>query len=463
MWKSYFEKLYTPTGNYDNDFKKEIEGQFDEMWDNSYNTQPFLMKEDITSDEVEECKKKLKNSKAPGWDQVTAEHLKHGGPYLIEIITNIYKDMVRLEVYPPQLKVGIIVPIPKGDKDVTIMNNNRGITLLSVISKVFDNVMYNRHSKWADKKKPLDPLQGAGKDKCSSIHTTYLLRETICHNMERGNTVYVGLLDTKKAFDTVWVKGVFVKMYRTGMDPVIWRMLVFSNKQFICKVRIGNELSEPFTAGQGLHQGAHWSMHLFSRHYDDMLKELRQDDIGACIGTVYSGNPTYADDVSIATLHKPLLQKLLNTAHNYSQKWQFEFNSAKSAIILFGQDTCPKQKMTLGGCVIDEVAGDIHMGVLLSNDREMESGFVRQRIGKAMRAYFAAVGLGSQAIPVSPVVMTKLYWSNCITTMTHGLEVFPLSKPSHELLEQAHGTIAKMVQGISKQTANITPTATLGW
>ena len=50
-----------------------------------------------------------------------------------------------------------------------------------------------------------------------------------------------------------------------------------------------------------------------------------------------------------------------------------------------------------------------------------------------------------------------------MTTMTHGLEVLPLSKPSFELMEQAHGTIAKMVQGIPKQTANVTPTATLGW
>ena len=463
MWKSYFEELYTPKDEYDNEFKVEIEEAFDNMWGESYNAESFLMKEEITSSEVMACTKKLKNNKAPGWDQVTAEHLKQGGARLTEVLTKIFNKMISLEVYPSHLKIGVIVPIPKGDKDVTVMGNNRGITLFSVISKVFDNVMYNRHSKWADEKQPLDPLQGAGKPKCSSIHTTYLLRETICHNIERGNTVYVGLLDTKKAFDTVWVKGVFVKMYRTGMDPIIWRMLVLSYRDFICHVRVGDELSEPFTAGQGLHQGAHLSMHLFGRHYNDMLQELRDENIGAYVGPVYSGNPTYADDVSIATLHKPLLQKLLDKAYTYSHLWQFDFNSTKSAIVIFGKDTCPKQTLRLGGSAIEVLQGDVHMGVLLSHDREMEIAFTKQRIGKAMRAFFAAQGLGSSYVPVSPTVLTRLYWTNCITTMTHGIEVFTLSKPSFELMEQAHGAIAKMVQGMPKQTANIAPTATLGW
>ena len=138
--------------------------------------------------------------------------------------------MVRYEVIPKHLKVGIIVPIPKGEKDVSIMGNNRGITLLPVIGKIFENILLHRHVKWADKNDPFDALQGAGQDKCSSTHTSYLLRETISHNIERDSTVYVALLDTQKAFDTVWIKGVLYKMFLTGMDRVIWRLLVESYK-----------------------------------------------------------------------------------------------------------------------------------------------------------------------------------------------------------------------------------------
>ena len=47
--------------------------------------------------------------------------------------------------------------------------------------------------------------------------------------------------------------------------------------------------------------------------------------------------------------------------------------------------------------------------------------------------------------------------------MAHGLEILPLSDTSYQILEQAHGAMAKMVQGQSKQTANVVPLATLGW
>ena len=48
---------------------------------------------------------------------------------------------------------------------------------------------------------------------------------------------------------------------------------VLSYKYFLCHVRIGDELSDGFMAGQGLHQGAPWIMHMLTRHYD-MLGEL---------------------------------------------------------------------------------------------------------------------------------------------------------------------------------------------
>lgn len=47
--------------------------------------------------------------------------------------------------------------------------------------------------------------------------------------------------------------------------------------------------------------------------------------------------------------------------------------------------------------------------------------------------------------------------------MAYGLELYPLQDNSMGQLEQAHGAMAKMIQGQPKQTANVTPLATLGW
>ncbi len=43
------------------------------------------------------------------------------------------------------------------------------------------------------------------------------LRETIAHNGERGNPVHVVVLDSRKAFDQVWVDGLFSQLYHMGI------------------------------------------------------------------------------------------------------------------------------------------------------------------------------------------------------------------------------------------------------
>ena len=56
----------------------------------------------------------------------------------------------------------------------------------------------------------ISKFQGSGKDHCSSIHTAWIVKETIWSNVEDEKTIYVGLLDARKAFDTVWQDGVFL-------------------------------------------------------------------------------------------------------------------------------------------------------------------------------------------------------------------------------------------------------------
>ena len=46
-------------------------------------------------------------------------------------------------VFPSELKVGNVLPLFKADDDM-LFNNYRPVSLLSVLSKVFERIMYNR-------------------------------------------------------------------------------------------------------------------------------------------------------------------------------------------------------------------------------------------------------------------------------------------------------------------------------
>ena len=286
----------------------------------------------------------------------------------------------------------IIIPIPKGDKDSTIQGNNRGITLLPVIGKVFEKITFSRHNEWAGKRDPLDQLQGAAQEKCSSTHTSLLLRETVAHNVERDSAVYIALVDVEKAFDKIWINALLYKLYRDGMDPVIWLLLRKSYTNFTCKVRIG-ELSESFIAGQGVHQGAPWSMYLFEKYYDDLLKTLKNSGMGTQIYGIQTGNPAFADDLCITTLHKPMLQSQLDKVYEFSTKWRMKFNPTKSAIVIVGKDTMPSISVTIGGLTIPVKEGEQHMGIFIGTNHELEIKFLKKRVHKARTAFFSSLSI----------------------------------------------------------------------
>jgi hypothetical protein len=214
----------------------------------------------------------------------------------------LYNAITLKESVPSHFKKGIIVPIPKGTKDQSILDNNRGITLLSTIAKVYEKLLYNRYSPWAKEQGIIDDLQGAAQDHCSSTHTTWLLRETIAHNRECGNSVYVALLDTSKAFDEVWIDGLLYQLYNTGIDGRLWRIIKSFYQDFQCTVHVGSKVSEWFPA---LHYGALWSMHLFQIMNNILIRTLKHSAKGFQIDFINCTDPAFADDIAIVSLQKP--------------------------------------------------------------------------------------------------------------------------------------------------------------
>jgi len=86
--------------------------------------------------EVEKAIKKLKRSKSPGIDQISAELIKAGCRAIRSEIHKLVNSIRRKEELPDEMKEFIIVPFyKKGDK--TDCSNYRGISLLPTTYKIF--------------------------------------------------------------------------------------------------------------------------------------------------------------------------------------------------------------------------------------------------------------------------------------------------------------------------------------
>ena len=421
-WAQYFETLYTPSDNnsYDRNFRTFVENQFTNMHEESLSWVDDILESKIHEDEVLSVIKELKTKKAPGCDQITSEHIKYGGNRLMQCLTKLFNYINKYEYIPTSFKIGIIIPIPKGTKSRLYQDNHRGITLLPTVAKMYEKILYHRMLAWARKNNLLHKLQGAERDKCSSLNTAWVIREAISTIQDKGKTVYIGSLDIRKCYDSVWQKGAFYKLFHDfHLRGKSWRLLQKLYDGFRCKVRIAGRLSDSFQALQGLHQGAPCSMLIFVLYINELLHELDQGMGKVKIGNNIINSPCFADDVCTLALSKNALQQRFTVAYKYSCKWQFSFNPEKCAYVIVGKDDMPSFKIKLGSNVIKKVCVEEHLGTALCCDAKSELEYMKKRIKTCKTMNCSIQGIRSHRVPhFQSYYMVLRLW-----TYTHTLAV----------------------------------------
>ena len=101
--------------------------------------------------EIQAAIKSLKNKKSPGIDQLNAELFKIDTVLAADTVHPVFQKIWEQAVIPNSWSEGNIITIPKSG-GLTYCNIWRGITLLSIPSKVFCIILISRIIKAVDKK-----------------------------------------------------------------------------------------------------------------------------------------------------------------------------------------------------------------------------------------------------------------------------------------------------------------------
>ena len=196
-WRMHYSDPYTPKHNpkFDNEFAAHIEHCIKTYEVKSHNASHDILDDPFNADEVAAICRNLPNNKSSGPDGLTYEHVKFGGPALLETLTRVLNVIRTTETIPKCFKIENIVSLFKTNKkDRYDKDNYRGITLLNIIGKII-----------LDKWMPLfvdmgfpNRLQYAYQKGKSSTDASMSLQEAVHHNIERGSKVYSCFLDSKK-------------------------------------------------------------------------------------------------------------------------------------------------------------------------------------------------------------------------------------------------------------------------
>ena len=95
---------------------------------------------DINVEILENIISKLARGKSAGCDNITIEHLQYSHPIVLCTIAKVFNIMLLLKYVPNSFGSGLTIPIPKGDgkRHFDKLEDYRGITISSVLSKIFE-------------------------------------------------------------------------------------------------------------------------------------------------------------------------------------------------------------------------------------------------------------------------------------------------------------------------------------
>ena len=157
---------------------------------------------------------------------------------------------------PDAFGFGIIVPLMK-DKtgDANSLNNQRGITLIPVISKLFEILLL----EYFETVLLTDDLQFGFKKGLGCSNAIFTLSETIEYFRNRGSTVYAATLDISKAFDCVNHYKLFTSLIKAGLPKWVIAILINWYSKLHVSVRWKTATSFKFNVGSGVRQGSSFS------------------------------------------------------------------------------------------------------------------------------------------------------------------------------------------------------------
>jgi hypothetical protein len=426
-WVEYFDELLNEGSNEASDNQQQV-----------LTAEPYI--EEPTYQETVDAILKLKNNKAPGLDGLPAELFKYGGPDLWNEIHKLIIDIWSREDLPVHWKTGILCPLHKKGNRL-VCSNYRGIVLLNTAYKIFAHVLHARLLPYAEQQ--VGEYQCGFRRNRSTIDHLFSIRQIMEKCYEYNITTHHLFVDFKNAYDKVKRQKLWSALEFFGVPQKLINLAKLTLSDVNCRVRIGNDLSDPFENKEGLRQGDGLAQLFFNMVLEYAIRSSRIETNGTIFHKT-SQILAYADDVDLIARNVNQLQQNLETFKGAAQNVGLVINQQKTKYLTATRNQTARNS-NLGNQAIEHVDSFVYLGSEINSDNDI-SLEIKRRIQLGNKTYFGLSKL-MRSRTISRRLKCTLYKTLIRPVVTYGSETWCMTVEHERQLACFERKILRKIYG----------------
>ena len=363
----------------------------------------------VTPKMVRKVVMNLDLSKASGPDCIPVVVLKNCEPELSYILAELFNKCLKESCFADCWKVSSVVPVFKNVGERSAAKNYRPVSLLSVVSKVFEKLVNNRIVDHLEKCGLFSDFQYGFRSCRSTADLLTVVSDRIARAFNRSGATRAVALDISKAFDRVCHAGLLHKLKSYGISGQIFGLIssFLSNRQR--RVVLNGKSSQECPVNAGVPQGSILGPTRFLLYINDL-----PDDV-ICDIAIYADDTTtlyskcdWASDLWQQLELASELESDLRDTVDWGKEWLVNFNARKTQLVSFDRSNNNGSiDVKMGGSILEEKSSFKMLGLTFSSKLDWGSYIIS--IAKTASKKIGALIRSMKFLP--PEVALYLYKS----------------------------------------------------
>ena len=259
--------------------------------------------------------------------------LKNCEPELSYILARLFKKCLKECCW----KVSLVVPVFKNVGERSTAKNYHPVSLLSVVSKVFEKLVNNRIVDHLEICGLFSDFQYGFRSFQSTADLLKVVSDRTARAFNRSAATQAVALDISKAFDRFWHAGLLHKLKSYGISGQIFGLSSSFLSNRWLRVVLDRKSSQEYPVNAGVPQGSILGPTLLLLYINDL-----PDDVICNIAIYADGTTLYSKCNQASDLWQRLelaseLESDLRDTVDWGRKWLVDFSAGKTQLALLDQ------------------------------------------------------------------------------------------------------------------------------